>query len=603
MSLGSEDRMRKNSGNALLVVTLLSVVMVMTAMGLVTLTSSQYKASYGLNNHVSLRYGAEAGLEDLKLRLFKDRNDPTNAWFTAAFANGLSAADKTSYNANILSGPYTGVTPILQITLGSVATNTRPVQVNVFCDKVANNNSDYQARVVSYIIGETANAYKDIMKMRFTYATTAVTQQGVNYFSKYAMFMNTWNPYLVWSHEIFDGDVHSNQNMLWGFKDARFYGKTTYVTTADYYTGWVGAWTAAEKAAVTPGGLSQVAPITMPTFADFSTQILPIVQAGPQQLYVSANAASGPWAGKTITNVNVYFTWDNTLKQNYAYIQAYNGATLVDIIKYDIPKNGTDVVIYTDKKTTVKGIVQGRVTLAVNSSAAGIGNDLLISDDIVYIDDNGRPKQWVYRGGTTAMNASNRTILTEPVDSTKGMSGRTFRYSFTGMTNNTTSNVNSWKDGTTIQNWDGVAYKFMQNPSYLKTYRDPCLGIVSAGDITFRPTVQYNSIQCFAMYTQNDGYHMDMYGGSPMKSKGNMAKFGSLVTNTIDADGDGNYSGIAPDNMTYEPWVGYGRFLPYNYDQSLMTDPPPSFVKIPGAVTTTTINVTIGVSYFLGNNY
>jgi hypothetical protein len=75
-------------------------------------------------------------------------------------------------------------------------------------------------------------------------------------------------------------------------------------------------------------------------------------------------------------------------------------------------------------------------------------------------------------------------------------------------------------------------------------------------------------------------------------SRGNMGKFGSITARYTPLDAVMYYSG----------WTGYGRQLPHLYDQHMLNNPPPFFVKISGAGTggTTTVSITLGVTY-MGN--
>jgi hypothetical protein len=588
--------MRKNSGNALLVVVLLSVTMVLTAMGLVTFTSSQHKASYGLNNQVCLRYAAEAGLEEAKLRLFRDKKEaPIGAWFIPTFTAGLSASDQAAYTADPTSGPYTAVNPSFTRTLGSTTLGTREMRVEIYFDKTAG-AYEYEGRVLGWVSGEGQNKYRSIAKMRFTYKLTPTPPDGMGYFSKYALFVDNWNPMVWFSHERFDGFVHSNGDVKWAYKDAYFQEKVTYGGSPYYW----GSWTQAEKNAVHPAGIQKVSPIPMPTFNDINQDIRPVAQSGPPELNIDANATNpgSPWAGVSFASVDANFVWDPAGSgQGYVYFQARNsGGAIVKTVKYTIPKNGGDTVIYTDKPVQLKGIVQGRVTLATAASGTAVNNPSMnIIDDIYYVDDQGRPKMWVYKNADPSqpLPASGRTIFTDP------QTGKVFKYTFNGIptaSNPAADNINTRTYQGQIVNWNDTAYKFMANNNYASsTGKEPVLGLIADGKFVMDNACPYNSVQCWAMYTQNNNYECERVTGV---SKGNMAKFGSVVVKNVPIDMSSSGGGI-------DGWKGYGRQLPYRFDDHLLTTPPPSFVRIPNITQggPNTVDLTIGASFYIGTGY
>jgi hypothetical protein len=451
-------------------------------------------------------------------------------------------------------------------TYGSVANGTREIQVDVYFDKTGGAD-EFIARAVSYVKAEGQNKYSLVMKFQFTYSATKQTPPGLLSFSKYALFMDSWPSYLWFGHEHYDGMVYSNGNVQFLFKDARFYKELTYVGSEVYYWGW--SWSQAEKDAMFPGGKSQVAKITMPTFQDVKTDVKPIAQAGPPELNIDPTASSpNPWSGLTFDTVKVFFVWDNVAKQNYAYLQAYNGGSVVKTVRYSIPKTGDDTLIYSTKKIHLKGIVQGRVTVTTESSNTTVTNpSVRITDDVVYVDDQGRPKTWVFTSGGNPLPASGRAIFTDPV------SGQVFTYAFTGIPtagNPAANNINTQTYfGTTVE-WDQVNFIFKQNPNYQQTYKDPVLGMMSGGMFGVGREVPYNTVQNWAMYTPTSTYQVDE-DGSP---RGNYAKYGSVIVGQTPQDG--TYYG-------WNSWTGYGRELPHVYDQHLLTTPPPYFVKLPGA--------------------
>lgn len=586
--------MKRNAGNALLVVVLLSVTMVLTAMGLVSFTTTQHKASYGLNNQVCLRYAAEAGLEEAKLRLFRDKKEtPVGAWFVPTFTAGLSPTDAASYTADPSSGPYTAVNPAFTRTLGSRTLGTREMRIEVYFDKTAGAD-EYEGRVLGWVDGEGQAKYRSIAKMRFTYKLVPTPPNGLGYFSKYALFVDNWNTNVWFSHERFDGFVHSNGNVQWAYKDAYFEKKVTYSKNKAYY-GW---WTQAEKDAVHPAGVEKVDEIPMPTFNDIQSDIQPVAEAGPPELNIDSNADNpgSPWAGVNFASVDANFVFDQSSKKGFVYLQAKNsGGAVVKTVKYEIPKNGTDTVIYTDKPVQVKGVVQGRVTLATAASGTAVNNPSMnIVDDVYYVDDQGRPKMWVFKNADPSqpLPASGRTIFTDP------QTGQVFKYTFKDIptaTNPAADNINTRTYQGQVVNWNDTSYKFMQNDDYASsTGKEPVLGLIADGKFVMDNACPYNSVQCWAMYTQNNNYEVERVSGV---SKGNMAKFGSVILKNVPLD--------MSQSWYAEGWTGYGRQLPYRYDDHMLTDPPPSFVKIPNITQggPNTVDLTIGASFYIGTGY
>ncbi len=570
--------MKRNSGNALLVVTLLSVGMVLTAMGLVSLSSGQQRTSYGLNNQVTLRYAAEGTIEETKLRLYRDKNEaPTGTWYLGAFRSGLSAADLNAYNANTASGPYTAIRPAFSRTFGDPGQGQRQLQVDVYFDKTAGAD-EFVARAVAFVVAEGQSRYSMQMRMIFRYTASQTIPPGQVTFSRYALFMNNWDSNLWFGHEHYDGYVHSNSDVQFLFKDARFYRELTYVGNENYYWGW--SWTAAEKAAMFPGGKTKLAsPIPMPSLSDIQTDIRPAALNGPPALLIDPSQSTpNPWSGLTLTRVNVTFVWDSAAGQNYAYLQGFNGSTLVQTVKHAVPKTGDDTLIYTTLPVRIKGVVQGRVTVATESTANTVANPAVkITDDIVYVDDSGRPKTWVYRNGNP-VPASGRTLFTDP------STGQTFTYSFSGIPtagNPAADNVNTQTYGGVTQEWDQSSFVFRNNTNYSHTYKDPVLGMIAGGKFTLGASTPYNTIQNWAMYTPTSNYEVEQNA-----AKGNFAKYGSVIVNNT--PWDGTYYG-------WGSWTGYGRQLPHLYDQHMLNSPPPFFVRIPGQGQPGPINVTLDI--------
>ncbi len=370
--------MNNRRGNALLVVTLLSVGMVLTAMGLVSLTGMNQKTSYALNTQVVSRYAAEAEIEEVKTMLAIDKTGTTaitvGTWFIPRFQGGLSASDLNAYNANPTSGPYIAVRPAYTRNFGNQtsaasAQYMKQMRVDVYFDKSANAN-EYIARVVSYPAAEGWRKNNATLKMNFSYQRSQAAPSGLGFFSKYALFMDRWDDSLWFSHERYDGFVHSNEDVQFMYSDFRAYRELTYVDDDEYY------WnpTQAQINAMFPGGKRRTSEVPMPSFNDIQTDIQPVAASGDPKLYVDRNQP-GPWQGLNIDKVRVTFAWDNANRQNIAYIQALNNSgNVIKTVKYDVPRDGTDTLIYTDKPVQVKGVIQGRVSVATTASSSSVGS-------------------------------------------------------------------------------------------------------------------------------------------------------------------------------------------------------------------------------------
>ncbi len=573
--------MKNHRGNALLVVTLLSVGMVLMAMGLVSMSGMTQRTSAGLNDQVALRYAAESGLEEVKLRLYKDKNDnPAGNWFLPVFVNGLSASDKIQYTNNPTSGPYIAIAPGIQRTLGDVSTGIRELKVDVYFDKTANAN-EFVARVSAYLAAAVDNKLRVGYKMNFNYTSTTAIQPGLASFSKFAWFMDNWASTGSWFGNVrMNGYVHSNENVKFGSKLAQFKKEVTYVDKELYN----GAWTQAQKDALFFEGRKQASPITMPSFNDIRNDLKPIAQVGNPNLYI--DAASPTWStAAPFDNASVNFVWDSTLNQNFAYISVSQGGVVKRTVKQLVPPGGADTLIYTELPVKVKGIVQGRVTMAAGNPSTNVANpSVLIQDDIVYVDDQGRPKMWTYQANGQPLPASGRTYYTDPV------TGQQFRYQFNGIPtagNPLVNNISTKDFAGAPANWDGSSYVFMQNPSYNPAFKPPCLGMMSDGKFGISSQAPYNTLQSWAMYSPSSIYEVQ-FDGTP---RGNRGIHGACILSN---------SPIGGQMFSSTSWQGYCRNLNMTYDNEMLQDPPPYFVKIPSSAassSSTTVTVSLGASY------
>jgi hypothetical protein len=123
--------------------------------------------------------------------------------------------------------------------------------------------------------------------------------------------------------------------------------------------------------------------------------------------------------------------------------------------------------------------------------------------------------------------------------------------------------------------WDNVNYGVRNNPNYNPIVRS-CLGIIANGDVAFVPP-NYNQLIDAAIYVADPQARTKTALNT---TKGNLKIYGSRTSqlNPFNVSGSG----------------GFTLSRNFVYDNDLLTYPPPFFVPLPGATSSTSITVTYG---------
>jgi hypothetical protein len=671
-------RSHDDQGSVLIASVLLTLLMASLAMGLVSLSSMQGKASHALNKNLVCRYAAEAALADARFLLSRDDAYESNTWFTA------------------FEGATDSVTPRTYPSTNTISPDRAQVDFELYDATEASSEFGLVLGSDEHLLQAraTLDTASHTLHLRFKYTvvdetTTVDTVNPTNSFSRYNLFLNEWLRGVAFQEEYYNGPVHCNESMGFSDRDARFYGE---VTAVDGFT-WYVSTSSAQRAAMFPAGYDDSADyVDMPEYADIDTDLLDVAQSGPPEQYISTNSSAyssmgeitdteiafvfdpstgrskgiitvhGTHATRTTTQTTTTTTWTlvpdgsryrfyvygSTRTRNpevsdpshryrwylhtngyyYRYYRSNSRAPRRQRLKWaattttttetapepvtivneiDIPNDGSGMLIYSEPRiSSLKGVLCGRVTVTTpylgnynsrDSNYAGLktygGKEpaVTITDDLVYVDQDGDPAWWVYdknssAGSTTTSDLDGVNYSYKPLEAsgrTIATSGSTtYTYSFpTTTSTDITSNVNSrYYNGTDVT-WEA---SYVHNESGERFYYGPnarynpanstVLGILVNGDVLLGKTSKFNSLQHWAMYSSSGKYRDYLY--SDGSYKGNMGFLGSTVCYEVPLDAR---SGS----------LGHYRALHRMYDDRLMTDAaPPYWIPVETTTTTTT---------------
>lgn len=109
--------------------------------------------------------------------------------------------------------------------------------------------------------------------------------------------------------------------------------------------------------------------------------------------------------------------------------------------------------------------------------------------------------------------------------------------------------------------WDGVNYLYQANPAF-NPQTWPTLGILAAGDVVIADSAPYNMEMHAAIFSSTGRWYCSLG-----RKKGNLRVLGSMVTQL----GGWRYSRLG---------YGYALSGEYLYDESLLSSPPPFYLKV-----------------------
>jgi hypothetical protein len=544
--------MRNERGSALLMVTILGVLMVLMAIGLVSFSMSTTMTGHKLDMHAIARYAAETGIEDVKANLKHDSETASQSWFTTAkLAMTQPCEFKTVGRAN--------------------------VAISLFTVDAAQGR--YRAEALATLDGAR---YR--MSMEFRYQVTGGVGPS-SMFSKYATFVAQAGVNIGYVST--DGYYHSNDYIQFTDSGARFYKQVTAanrfvaggINYTDPYT-LPAPWSNMFQSTESPSHDPSVGVITPPTYASIDADLRPIAMdplQTPSAFWVDpANVAEYPGM-LTSDKVKVTFSHNAATQQTTATIEVVTSAGAPRHTRTQVVNPNSSTLIYTPNIIdNLKGTLYGRVCVCsaykgtwqngsvYNGNATLLPSSIVIRDDLVYVDQNGNPKTWVYQGAGTA----------SPVAQLSG------KYSFPGIPYSTDANVTStnpsiWHVNNMDAVWDNSTYGVRNNPNFNPAVQ-PCLGIIANGDIAFVPP-NFNQMIDGALYVADN---LARTKTALNTTKGNLKIFGSRTTQQ------------SPFNVSGSG--GFTRSRNFIYDNDLLSSPPPFFVPIPGVPVGTTITVTYG---------
>jgi hypothetical protein len=527
-----EAAMRRDGGSTLMLVILLSTVMVLTSLGLVTLSQKLTQTSFGLNQQTLCRYAAEGGIERVKFHL-KRAQDTLTDWVGPKIA---------------------AAQPCMTFTVGSA---------NVEVSLASLGGDKYKAVSKAKVGGNSI-----AMSMIFRYEYSSGASTPLNSFSKYVFFTNGGG---TWAGGIVGGYAHMNGDITWRYSLSA-QGRQTHlkaVTSGGRFllSNDTGTWTSADWDAMFPDpqvkAESQAnTPIDMPSYASIDTDLRTAATAMPPELFVDPSSAAyaATFANPAYTDFIsvVQFTFSGGTSNAVVNLHGWNGSSWVLAKSNTVPiVPGVPTLIYsTPRVTNVKGVLRGQVTLTTpyvgtsqvdqNGITAYNNPSIRIIDDLILVDAAGNPKHWVY-------NSSNQPVA----QSTKwGLNS--------SIPTNSTTNIE-----TMTSTWDGVNYTYKQNPLYSDGGVKNILGLMANGDIQYRDsnTTKKNAVLMSAYYSAHPNARWYAYNETGTAENYNIGIGGSRV------------SSRAPI-VSYGTPGGFTRGVIRYYDEDLLHVPPPYWVQI-----------------------
>jgi hypothetical protein len=531
--------MRGRNGSTLMLVILLSTVMILTTLGLVTLSQKITQTSYGLNQQTLCRYAAEGGIERLKFHLKQAQANQVD-W---------------------LGPKVVGAQPCLSFAVGRAN-----VEVSVFA--LGNN----QYRVLSQA---STGDVKATLQMNIRYEVSLTGATPLNFFSKYVFFTNGGG---TWAGGLVGGYAHMNGNMSWRYSLSA-QGRQKHLKTATaggsfILTNDTGTWTSADWDLMFPdpqvkaestGGVN----VPMPSYASIDTDLRLAALGMPPALYVDPSSA--PYAA-TFSNPaytdfasTIEFTFNSGASNAIVKLFGWNGSTWIEANSNSVPVSpGVPTLIYsTPRVSSLKGVLRGQVTVStphVGSTLVDQGGimaydnpSIKITDDVILVDAAGNPKHWVFNSSNQPVAQSGKWNLTSTIPT------------------NGTTNVETMTDW-----WDDVNYTYKRNPAYNDSGIGNVLGLMANGDIQYRDSnaAKKNAILMAAFYEADPNARWYVYNETGTFENYNVGVGGSRVSPQSPII---SYSG-----------GGFTKAKVRLYDEDLLTTPPPFWIQIvPGSTIVT----------------
>lgn len=544
--------MRNRTGSALLLVTLLGIAMVAMAAGLISFSMTANKTSYNLDLITICRYSAEAGMEEVKAHLRHDDEVERSNFFTSAMH----------------SGPQPAITKMI---------GKASVQISFFV--VDAPSGRYRAEVLS-----SSDKSKYRLSMDFSYQLS--NNPGPDsLFSKYATFIA--QDYVIVGNVYTQGYYHSNNYIKFLDSGARFYEQVTAAnhfrdsSNTQYFLPYSmpAPWSNMFQSSETPSYDPNIGVIQTPTYADINNDLSPKGQdpaITPPKFWVDPANPYYASIASSMAKVDISFAHSSATQRTTATLQIRNSSGTIIRTETQVIDPTRDTLIYSTKEiSSLKGTLYGRVGLAAaykpssTTYSSSYGENIYstpsvtFTDDLILVDQNGNPKNWIYSGAGTG----------SPVKQQSG------KYNFPGIPSSTSSTATDSNSSTYHMNnmyatWDNVNLGPKLNPNFNPIVQ-PSIGVVAHGDIVAAGTA-YNVIIDAALYVADPSARIR---SSLSSQKGNLKFFGCRITQQNPINAGGSY--------------GYSRSRHFVYDVDFAKTPPPFFVAIPGA-TTSSVNVAYG---------
>jgi hypothetical protein len=585
-------RAARPRGSALLLVTLFGTLILLTGIGLVSITSHLSKESYALNRQIVCRYAAEAVLQNVIHRVSREAELDQEGWF----AQARLAAD-----------------PVLteRITASAGSSDTPTVQISILDRDEAQSRWGQTIGAHDYIVeaNATLDGFSSLLHMRMTYTSTSAgggSEDPGTMFSKYLLWTRTgiypedyyqgndWT--LNGRHEGYihiEGDVRLPKWSIFAYPltcTGRFIYSSPgtlldeQIRTFDYNLNDAIDSTPrpeyrnlseAEVVSQSGGGRPSV---PQPDYGDVEARFRAAAvsqttnNAALRDLWIdAANPAyqsSGPMYVGSISHSTIRLVHDGSAGRTTAQITVYGSAGSRSA-SVPIPPGDPTIILTSGRITQLSGNYYANLTIA--STCAGgpaaeplpglrvLGNPAItLTGPVISVDAQGRPKFWVYANDSMHPAPSSLGLTGVPLNDVSGSNVETSQVTWTAY----------WD--TAGAQWNVNGWLFKRNAAYAAALPS-VLGVsATRGDILFS-TPDKGTLFMGALYA---GHPDSRVYGDPSIVGGHFAHAGSTVSpqrNTM------VYEVASPKGTQ---WFGYTRQSHFNvYDFDLLDRPPPYWMS------------------------
>jgi hypothetical protein len=454
--------MRLRSGSALLAVTFLGFLILGLGIVLVSISTDLNRASYSLNRMTVCRYAADGALHEIMFRVKREADTNTPGWFDQARQAPdpvltLHIPRPLSANPLKLQGPDTPQVQVSILNAAEAATSGTVLTANEYIIQAAASLDGFKCVRHMRMTYGTSTAGGD--QTNSTSGGFAPSQL----FSKYVLWTHTGinDPSSVFTVDFTtDGMVHFDGDAFFGNKQARF----AMPVTATGTLGHVGPpfvaspWTQAEKdklfdfdgngsigmssrpqynntseADAKAGSGGGKPPVQQPAVAEVENRFLEAAVAqssdpGLARLWVdSANpiykSGGSMYVGASIQSVSIKLEHDLLAKVTRATLTV-RGSSSTKTATVDLP-SGTPIILLTRSPiSNLGGTYFANLTIATTyqSSSTSVNQygsynslyslptmqvqstpALKITDHLICVDQEGRPKYWVQGGDPSTL--------------------------------------------------------------------------------------------------------------------------------------------------------------------------------------------------------